>query len=159
MISEKGKLLCSQSLGRALVVITKNYWGALSKQLEYLGIDRHFSTMVAIDKAQQKCTQQYLCDFLKIDKVAMVRQLDYLVGKGVVKRTINPDDRREHLIQFTSKGKKIMPQIHNGINEFNEIALKGFSHTERDVFRGYIEKIILNLHNLPVNEIDIHLKK
>lgn len=159
MISEKGKLLCTQSLGRALVVITKNYWGALSKKLEYLGIDRHFSTMVAIDKAQQKCTQQYLCNFLNIDKVAMVRQLDYLVNKGVVKRTINPDDRREHLVQFTSKGQKIIPEIHNGINEFNKIALNGFSKQEQDLFRSYLEKIIFNLHSLPVNEIDIHLKK
>jgi MarR family transcriptional regulator for hemolysin len=159
MISEKDKQLCEQPLGRALVVITKNYWGALSKKLEHLGIDRHFSTMVAIDHAKEKCTQQYLCDLLKIDKVGMVRFLDYLTDKGVITRVVNPNDRREHIIQLTSKGKKIMPQIHAGIKEMNNIALKGLTKSEQEVFKNYIEKIIFNLKNLPVNKIDIKVKK
>ncbi|MFY9308474.1 MAG: MarR family winged helix-turn-helix transcriptional regulator [Bacteroidia bacterium] len=159
MISEKDKQLCEQPLGRAMVVITKNYWGALSKNLEHLGIDRHFTTMVAIDTAKERCTQQYLCDVLKIDKVGMVRVMDYLVEKGMITKVVNPNDRREHIVQLTAKGKKIMPGIHEGIKEMNNIALKGLSKGEREVFKGCIEKIILNLANLPVNEIDIKVKK
>ena len=115
MISDIDKQLCEQPLGRAMVVITKNYWGALSKKLEHVGIDRHFSAMVAIDQAREKCTQQYLCDLLKIDKVGMVRLLDYLVEKGMITRAVNPSDRREHIIQHTEKGKSVMPAIHSGI--------------------------------------------
>lgn len=159
MISDKEKQLCEQPLGRAMVVITKNYWGALSKKLEHVGIDRHFSAMVAIDKAMEKCTQQYLCEVLQIDKVGMVRVLDYLVDKGMITRAVNPNDRREHIIQHTAKGKKVMPEIHAGIKDMNSIALKGFNISEQDIFKGYIEKIILNLRNLPVNEIDIKVKK
>lgn len=159
MISDKDKQLCEQPLGRAMVVITKNYWGAFSKKLEHLGIDRHFTTMVAIDQATEKCTQQYLCDVLKIDKVGMVRVLDYLVAKGMITRAVNPDDRREHIIQHTAKGKMVMPEIHAGIKEMNGIALKGLSTSEQEIFKGCIEKIILNLKNLPVNEIDIKVKK
>lgn len=159
MISDMDKQLCEQPLGRAMVVITKNYWGALSKNLEHLGIDRHFTTMVAIDRAKDKCTQQYLCDVLQIDKVGMVRVLDYLVEKGMITRAVNPDDRREHIIQHTEKGKKVMPEIHEGIKEMNNTALKGFSENEQKIFKRCIEKIILNLKNLPVNEIDIKVKK
>ncbi len=156
---DKDKQLCEQPLGRAMVVITKNYWGALSKNLEYLGIDRHFTTMVAIDRAKEKSTQQYLCDMLQVDKVGMVRVLDYLVDRGMITRAVNPEDRREHIIQYTAKGKSVMPEIHAGIKDMNNIALKGFSKNEQEMFKGYIERIILNLKNLPVNEIDIKVKK
>lgn len=159
MISDKDKQLCEEPLGRAMVVITKNYWGAFSKKLEHLGIDRHFTTMVAIDKASERCTQQYLCDLLKIDKVGMVRVMDYLVDKGMITKVVNPNDRREHIVQLTAKGKKIMPQIHAGIKEMNGIALKGLSKKDNEVFHHCIERIIVNLKNLPVNEIDIKLKK
>lgn len=159
MISEKDKQLCEHPLGRAMAVITKTYWGALSKKIEHIGIDRHFTVMVAIDKAKEKCTQQYLCDLLKIDKVEMVRVLDYLDTKGMITRAVNPSDRREHIIQLTAKAKKIMPEIHNGITHMNKIALKGFSKSDQELFKGFIEKIILNLKKLPVNEVDIKIKK
>lgn len=159
MISEKDKQLCEHPLGRAMAVITKTYWGALSKKIEHIGIDRHFTTMVAIDKAKEKCTQQYLSDLLKIDKVEMVRVLDYLVTKCMITRTVNPKDRREHIIQLTPKAKKIMPEIHSGIIHMNKIALKGFSKNDQELFQGFIEKIILNLKNLPVNTVDIKIKK
>lgn len=159
MISEKDKQLCEHPLGRAMAVITKTYWGALSKKIEHIGIDRHFTTMVAIDKAKEKCTQQYLSDLQKIDKVEMVRVLDYLVTKGMITRAVNPNDRREHIIQLTPKAKKIMPEIHDGITNMNKIALKGFSKNDQELFKGFIEKIILNLKNLPVNEVDIKIKK
>lgn len=159
MISEKDKQLCEHPLGRAMAVITKTYWGALSKKIEHIGIDRHFTTMVAIDKAKEKCTQQYLSDLLKIDKVEMVRVLDYLVTKGMITRAVNPRDRREHIIQLTPKAKKIMPEIHDGITQMNKIALKGFSKNDQELFKGFIEKIILNLKNLPVNAVDIKIKK
>ncbi len=159
MISEKDKQLCEHPLGRAMAVITKTYWGALSKKIEHIGIDRHFTVMVAIDKAKEKCTQQYLSDLLKIDKVEMVRVLDYLVTKGMITRAVNPSDRREHIIQHTPKAKKIMPEIHDGITHMNKIALKGFNKNDQELFQGFIESIILNLKNLPVNEVDIKIKK
>jgi MarR family transcriptional regulator for hemolysin len=159
MISGKDKQLCEHPLGRAMVVITKNYWGALSKKIEHIGIDRHFTTLVAIDNTTGKCTQKFLSDFLKIDKVSMVRVLDYLFEKGMVIRKINPEDRREHIIQLTNKAKNVMPEIHNGISDMNKIALKGFNKNDREIFKGFIEIIIHNLENLPVNEIDIKIKK
>ncbi|MCC7332122.1 MAG: MarR family transcriptional regulator [Flavobacteriales bacterium] len=151
--------LCEQSFGRALAVITKNYWGALSKKLEKHGLDRYFSVLIAIDKAQTKCTQQSLCNLLKIDKVGMVRQLDYLVYKGFIERTVNQNDRREHLINLTKKGKEFMPFVHKGINELNSIVFNGFSKQEQDSFRCSIEKMILNLEPLPINEINFKIKK
>jgi len=159
MNSFKNNTMDEYPLGKAMGAITKGYWGALSKKLEHIGIDRHFTTMVAIDTTKEKCTQQYLSDLLAIDKVAMVRVLDYLFANGMITRDVNPLDRREHIIKHTAKAKRVMPVIHKGINEMNKIAFKGFSKNNQKLFNGFITTIILNLKSLPVNEVDIKIKK
>jgi DNA-binding MarR family transcriptional regulator len=139
--------------------ITKYYYGALSKMFENLDIERYFTVMVVIDRTQEKCTQQYLSDFLNVDKVTMVRILDYLVKKGMIKRVVNKEDRREHLVQLTKKGITTIPQIHEGICKLNKIALKGFSEIDQKQLWKFIEHILNNLQHLSINQVDIKIKK
>lgn len=153
------KLNQDMPLGKHMGALTKSYFGALSKQLEHLGVDRHFSTLVAIDKAEHRCTQQYLSDHLNIDKVSMVRMLDYLVSKKMITRTVNPKDRREHIVELTSKAQKVMPEIRKGIIEMNAIAFNGVNKKDKEVFYSCMSSILKNLENLPANEVDIKLKK
>lgn len=145
-------------LGKKMARITKSYYGALSKRAEPFGVDRHFATLVTIANTEKKCTQQYLSDLLNIDKVAMVRVLDYFFDKGMIIRIVNPEDRREHLIQLTAKAKKIVPKIRTEIEAMNKIALNGLNKKEQELFRGFINTIIKNLENLPVNKVVINLK-
>jgi len=146
-------------LGKAMAVITKNYYGALSKRIEHLGIDRHFTTLLLIDSAKEKCTQQYLSDTLNCNKVIMVKMLDYLVDKKMITRKTNTEDRRERIIELTNKSKKIIPLIRKGIEDMNDIALKGFTKKEQELFKKFLEKTLVNLENLPVNAVDIKFKK
>ncbi|HSH65311.1 MAG TPA: MarR family transcriptional regulator [Bacteroidia bacterium] len=158
-MSEKEKLLKYKPLGRIMGALTKHYFGALSKSMEHLGIDRHFYPLVVIDKTEEKCTQQYLSCMLEVDKVSMVRMMDYLMEKGMIIREVNSDDRREHLIRLTPKAQKIMPDIYNGINKMNNLALKGLNKSEQELFYNVMQKIVKNIENLPANEVDIQLKK
>lgn len=152
-------LLKYKPLGRFMGALTKQYFGALSKSMEHLGIDRHFYPLIVIDKTAGKCTQQYLSCMLEVDKVSMVRVMDYLMERGMVTREVNNDDRREHLIKLTSKAKKIMPEVYEGINKMNSLALKGLNKNEQELFYTAMKKIAKNIENLPVNEVDIQLKK
>ncbi len=146
-------------IGRYMGMLTKLYFGALSKSMEHLGVDRHFFPLVVIDKTEEKCTQQYLSCILGVDKVCMVRIMDHLVEKGMITREVNIKDRREHLIKLTPKGKKIMPHIYDGINKMNTLALKGLKKKDQDVFYAAMNKIAKNLEKLPVNEVDIQIIK
>jgi len=158
-MSEKDQLLKFKPIGRMLGALTKQYFGALSKSMEHLGVDRHFYPLVVIDKTQEKCTQQYLSCMLDVDKVSMVRMMDYLMEKGMITREVNIDDRREHIIKLTPKAKKIMPEIYEGINKMNSLALKGLNKSEQELFYAAVKRIAKNIENLPVNEVDIQLKK
>ncbi len=146
-------------LGRLMGKITKKYFGALSKKLDHLGIDRHFSPLIVIAETKEKCTQQYLSDMLNIDKVSMVRILDYLVKHGLIIRAVNPADRREHILQLTPKAKKIMPKILSGISDMNKTALKGLDKNEQALLYKFIETITKNVENLPGKKVDIKIKQ
>ena len=109
-------------LGRSLALLAKTYFGALTKRLEHLEVERYYSILILIEDADKGCTQQFICDHLKIDKVSMVRILDYLTQKKYVKKVQNPEDRREYFVQLTPKAKKVMPEIHAAIDGLNELA-------------------------------------
>ena len=146
-------------LGRHLTIITKLYFGALTKRLEHLEIDRNFSILILIEKNPEKCTQQYISNQLKIDKASMVRIVDELVGKNFLRRSINPKDRREHWVELTAKAIKIMPKIHEGIAELNDIATLGMTAKQVKDFYSAINKISANLVKEPAHRIIVNYKK
>ena len=146
-------------MGGLCALITRHYYGALSGMLSGLTIERHFTTLLIIGTAGSKCTQQYLSDFLEVDKVSMVRVLDYLVDKGMIRRSVNPVDRREHHILLTEQGKKTVRKIKAGIADLNKTAFAGFNKKEQDLLGDLLARMLNNLDDLPGNVVDIKIKK
>jgi len=146
-------------LGRSLSILVKSYFGTLTKRLEHLEIERHYSVLIFLEQAGKGCTQQYICDHLRIDKVSMVRMLDHLGEKKFIKKTVNPTDRREHMIELTSRGEKALPEIHAAIKGLNKDAFKGLTKEQQKEFYNWIGLIQSNLDPLPSQKIYINYKK
>jgi len=154
------KKVCeSLPFGRSLAVLAKSYFGALAKQLEHLEIERYYSVLIFIESVSAGCTQQHICDNLKMDKVSMVRIIDYLIEKKYIKKVLNPKDRREYLIELSAKAIKKMPEIHSAIAELNCLAMKGISKQGQKELYEYIATIQNNLEALPSEKIYINYKK
>lgn len=158
-MSDNSDLYTILPLGRHLSVLTKAYIGALTKKLSHLDIVRHYSILILIENCEGNCTQQFLCDFLKIDKGSMVGIIDYLMKKNYVKRTVNPKDRREHRLELTAKAKKAMPSIHAAVSELNAAAFNGMSKKQAQDFNKSIRLVRENLSKEPANRIIINYKK
>jgi MarR family transcriptional regulator, transcriptional regulator for hemolysin len=158
-MSNSKELFNALPLGRHLAILTKMYYGALTKRLEHLEIEKHYSVLVLVDKSEQKCTQQYISDSLKIDKASMVRIIDYLVKKSYLVRTSNPNDRREHWLQLTPKALKNMPEIYKVVKELNEAALKGLNPEAVLLFNSTLSVICTNLAKIPADRIVVNYKK
>lgn len=159
-MTEKIKKQCELlPLGASMAIVTKYYYGALSKMLEEIDLERHYTTLMLIHTTNEKCSQQYLSDMLHVDKVYMVHILDYLNKKGLISRMTNPSDRREHLITLTAKGKKMIPRIEEAIHQLNCIALEGVGKAAQKDFWITIQTIMNNLKHLPVNTVDIKIKR
>ena len=149
----------SLPLGRALAVLAKLYVGALTKRLEDLEIDKHYSLLMLVEATPCGCTQQFLCEELQVDKASMVRFIDYLVKKGLVQRTHCQEDRREHHIVLTQKGKKIIEEIHEGVKEMNSIAFKGINAARQKEFYNIMACIRANLETEPSYKVILNYKK
>ena len=146
-------------LGRRFGMLVQLYFGALTKKLEKLDIERHYSILILLESSKGNCSQQYISDFLKVDKVSMVRMIDYLTKKGYIKRLVNPDDRREHHIVLTNKAYKMLPAIHKAIDELNAAATKGLSPEQVKFFYKSLDLLTNNLAEQPVHAVVVNFKK
>lgn len=140
-------------------MLTKRYFGVLTKKMEGLDIDRHFFLLIMIDESKEKCTQQYLADTLLVDKVAMVKNLDYLSEKGYIVRATNPKDRRETHVTLTAKAKKAMKIIYSNIDKTNKEAASGLTKKQKEEFFKALEVMNLNLSHSPSRKMVLEMKK
>lgn len=159
MPKNKDAIYYSLPLGKLLAMVTKPYFGTLSGRLEKkLGVEKNFSVLMMIEH-KERCTQQFLSNALQIDKVSMVKIIDDFSKKGWVKRVQNENDRREYFVELTAKGSNIMPQIHKGVEEINEIAFKGFKQKEKEKFYETVMQLYRNLEHLPSDHVIIYKTK
>jgi len=152
-------LFNKEPLSKNLGLVAKMYLGVLSKLLDHLDIEKHFGILVMIEQCEQGCTQQYIANANRIDKASMVRIIDVLVERELIERMVNPEDRREHRIVLTEKAKKMMPELHKGIQELNKLCMHNLSQVEMEMFSKTLCVISDNLKNLPAHEIQVCINK
>jgi DNA-binding MarR family transcriptional regulator len=145
-------------IGTQALILSKMYYGALTKSLEKLDVERYFSVLYFLQN-NKDCCQQVVCDNLKIDKTAMVKVLDYLGKAGLIERHVNPDDRREHFISLSKKGEKQTREIVKSFKMIDEKAFSNVSETERKAFIKVMQKVCENLNDLPSDDLFFNYKK
>jgi DNA-binding MarR family transcriptional regulator len=140
-----------QPFGRLLSITGKNYLRVLNHRLSDLDIDRNYYALLLIESGEGKITQQELASMLEIDKVTMLRNIDYLSEKGYVTRVINENDRRKYSLLLTGKAKKALPEIKKAFREINDIVLKGLSEKQITELLSVLDTIKNNLNEYPVS--------
>ena len=153
------ELLRVLPFGRSLAITAKTYFGVLTRRLAHLEIERYYSLLLFIESTENGCTQQTLCDQLKIDKVTMVRIIRYLMKKKFIQKQPNPSDRRSVLIQLSDKALQVLPQIHASIDDVNQIAFNGIPKGQQEKFYRNLTIIQANLETMPAQKIFINYQK
>ena len=84
-------------------------------------------------------TQQQIADITMRDKNSIVKLIDGLESKKLLKRVSNPKDRRQNLIQVTSFSRKIQKQV-------NELAVESVSRIiegiPEDELKGFVATLV-----------------
>jgi MarR family transcriptional regulator for hemolysin len=145
-------------IGTQALILSKMYYGALTKSLESMDIERYFSILYFLHN-NKNCCQQMVCDNLKIDKTAMVKIMDYLSKAGLVERKTNPNDRREHFILLSKKGEKETKEVVKSFKMIDEKAFSNISQSERKAFERLMLKMCNNLKELPADHLTFNYKK
>ncbi len=145
-------------VGTKALILSKHYYGALSKSLEKLDLERYYSVLYFLSE-NNGCNQQCICNNLAIDKTAMVKVIDHLIKSDLVDRVINPDDRREHFITLTKKGLKQTEEVVRSFTAIDAEIFSNISKEEREIFNNVLDKLSFNLKTLPSNDLFFNYKK
>ncbi len=145
-------------IGTRALILSKLYYGVLSKSLEDIDIERYYSVLYFLSE-NNGCNQQCICNNLAIAKTAMVKVIDHLIKNDLVDRVINPDDRREHFITLTKKGIKQTEEVVRSFVALDKEIFSKISKEEQEIFTTVLEKLSFNLKELPANDLFFNYKK
>ena len=82
------------------------------------------------------------------NKSVVMRMIDSLEKKGLVKRTVNPEDRRENLLSTTDMGEQVVAEYHKIEKKLSYELLKGIPEEKVGVFFEVVEEISRRTNSL-----------
>ncbi|MGZ3789509.1 MAG: MarR family winged helix-turn-helix transcriptional regulator [Bacteriovorax sp.] len=85
---------------------------------------------------------------LGIDKASIVKIIDKLEGLKLVKRDVDPNDRRSKLVSLTSKGKTTLEQVRTMRSEVEEQVFAHFSKEDQAGLRRLVPELLEVLMNV-----------
>lgn len=77
--------------------------------------------------------------------------VDGMVQKGILERTVNPDNRRQTIISLTDCSKNLKDKYEQVSQKMNHLFYQGFSEEERNDFEQYLARILDTLTQLEDN--------
>lgn len=143
-------------LGWVLGYITKQYLSHLMKQMENSPVKRYYYPLYLIGKNSGKICQQQLADTLLMDKVGLVRILDALTEEGFIERTVNPADRRQHLLHVTKRGAQWIPEIEKALNETDNLFYGLIPEKDHASFKQNLEMIVETTKQFAVEHVELY---
>lgn len=82
------------------------------------------------------------------NKSVVMRMIDSLEKKGLMKRTVNPEDRRENLLSTTDMGEQVVAEYHKIEKKLSYELLKGIPDEKVEVFFEVVEEISRRTNSL-----------
>ncbi|ROO86130.1 DNA-binding MarR family transcriptional regulator [Actinocorallia herbida] len=60
--------------------------------------------------------------------------------RGLISRSVDPANRRRHILGLTDAGRRFLAEYAEPVAALEEQMLKGFTGTEREAFRDYLNR-------------------
>ena len=112
-----------------------------SEALEPFGIrPRHVAALIEL-RDRGELTQQSLCGQLHLDPTNLVAILNELEERGYATRRRDPEDRRRHLVEVSSKGIAVIEKVSAVMDAVEEDLLDGLDPGEREQLEGLLTSI------------------
>ncbi len=92
-------------------------------------------------------TQQQIADYLLKDKNSVVKLVDGLEERKLVRRASNPKDRRQNLIEVTEYAKSIQGKVTGLAMDAVDHIIKGIPREDMHKFISVLSKMAENMSN------------
>ena len=113
-------------------------------ELEELSLEpRHFGLMRSIEAAN--LSQQALGERLQIPASSVVALLDQLEAKGLVRRRLDPTDRRVRLVELSEAGRAVLERAMEIAIGIESTICLGYDWEQREALIADLQKLARNL--------------
>ncbi len=103
----------SEQVGFSLRFAHAAVWADLNVTLEPFNLrPQHYAALLIIAESAG-CKQQEIGEALGIFRSNLVALIEDLSSRGLVSRTVKPDDRRSYALSLTEKGAAVMVEANN----------------------------------------------
>ena len=122
---------------------------SMNNQLRELGYDltmEHLIFMKILNKSDG-LTQQEIADFFSKDKGSITRMVSNMEDRNLLMRILDKVDKRCNLIYLTPYGRKMLKDLFQVIQEFNDQLVEDIPDDELIQCLSVLEKIIIKLSN------------
>lgn len=135
-----------EDIGFQLVMVSRRYRKAMDAV--FAENDLSDATSLPLRYLARQATplrQKDLADRLAIEGPTLVRTLDMLVSKGLVRRTEDPDDRRAKLISATDEGRAFLKQISTRFSALRSALFEGIAEADIDATLRLLDQLERNI--------------
>lgn len=131
----------AQDPGFLLVRARNIVQSAVSQRLGELDLRVRQYSVLTLACSGQAPTQRELAQFLQLDPGQIVSLIDPLEERGLVKRVVDENDRRNKLIVATPAGRALQRKATNLCREANDASLAPLSPAERTLLQDLLFRI------------------
>jgi MarR family transcriptional regulator for hemolysin len=134
-----------QPLGRHLVFTAKAIRDAFEDMLQAAGGSLGTWAVLNALSEQDVVSQKDLATHVHLDGATITHHIDRLEERGLVRRAMDPADRRVRRIEATPEGIRLHKQLVAAAREFERTVFAGVSDREREALRRVLDRIDSNL--------------
>ena len=100
-----------------------------------------FGFLFAIKEKKDEVIQKDMAEILGKDQSAILRTVDALQKKDLIRRVTGTNDRRKNFLMVTKKGERVIDQYLNIEFQLNEELLVGLTDSDLNAFYKVVEHV------------------
>lgn len=118
------------------------------QQVEIKISPEQFGLLHAISINEEDVIQKDMAEMMGKDKSAILRLIDTLEGKELVRRVVDVKDRRKNYLMVTKVGYRVLDQYMRVVHELMDEIQQGLTQDEIDTFHKVVNHLKCKAENL-----------
>lgn len=107
-----------------------------------LGINDTEYTICSFLYFYKDAPQELICKSYMLDKTTVTKALSSMEERGLITRTVNPENRRQKLINLTNDGKDLIKDVVNVYDDWVCEVVTSLNESEKKEFEAIMDKLL-----------------
>ena len=139
-------------VGKLLYMIGKGYYMYVNHHLDEFGINTTQLHLLFEISNHTDLNQENIAKRCNINKGAVARSIKKLEDKGLVKRQIDENNRRQNKISLTGDGEEILKKTNNILHEWEDEVIMDKGYVEKELLQKILKEIAVKTIELNQGE-------